>query len=304
MIIKVLGSSAGGGLPQWNCNCLNCDATRKQKKGFSARTQSSIALSDTGKSWVVINASPDIRDQIEAFPPIRVSGPTRGSNIAAVLLTDSQIDHCAGLLQLREHPQLKVYCTKSASDDLNGPFPLLKILSHYQKLEWYEIKLDSPQPLVIPELPTIEIYPIILGGKAPPYSFSDHSKFDGCGIALLLMDKHSGASCFYAPGLDEISERLLATMKTATCLLIDGTFWQEDEMITLRLGHKSAKEMGHIPLSGSNGLLSMLKKMESPRKILIHINNSNPILDEHSEERAILTKEGIEVSFDGMEIHL
>src|SRR5262249_43399402 len=135
MIIKVLGSSAGGGLPQWNCNCFNCDATRKQKKGFFARTQSSIAVSDTGKSWVLINASPDIRTQIEAFPPIRVSERSRGSNIAAVLLTDSQIDHCAGLLNLREHPLLKIYCTKAASDDLNNPFPLFKILSHYQKIE-------------------------------------------------------------------------------------------------------------------------------------------------------------------------
>jgi pyrroloquinoline quinone biosynthesis protein B len=304
MIIKVLGSSAGGGLPQWNCNCFNCDATRKQKNGFCARSQSSIAISDTGKSWILINASPDIRTQIEAFPQIRVSERQRGSNIAAVVLTDSQIDHCTGLLHLREHPHLKVYCTRATRGDLNNQFPLFKILSHYQELVWFEIELGSTQPLVIPELPAIEIYPIILGGKAPPYSFSDHAKYDGCGIALLLKDKISGGSCFFAPGLDEMTENLLTTMKNASCLLIDGTFWQEDEMITLGVGRKAAKEMGHIPLSGSNGLIGILKKIESPRKILIHINNTNPILNEHSHERSMLTKEGIEVSFDGMEIHI
>ena len=312
MHIIVLGSAAGGGFPQWNCNCRNCAGVRNGTVAATPRTQSSIAVSKDGANWVLVNASPDILAQIRATPALQPARAPRDSGIAAVMLMDAQVDHVTGLLMLREGKPLPLYCTGSVWDDLNTSLPLVPVLSHYCGVRWHPLQPvgDGPAmlPVQVPGVDGIRFTPLALSSKAPPYSPHRTRPAIGDNIGLLIEDMASGASAFYAPGLGMIEPQVEAAMRGADCVLVDGTFWCADEMTALGLSSKSAADMGHLPQSGPGGMIAVLDSLDGQpkgrRKILIHINNTNPILDDDSEQRAILARHGIEVAFDGMEIRL
>ncbi|MHB0804676.1 pyrroloquinoline quinone biosynthesis protein PqqB [Stutzerimonas nitrititolerans] len=303
MFIQILGSAAGGGFPQWNCNCTNCAGLRAGTLRGQARTQSSIAISDNGVDWILCNASPDIRAQLEAFPALQPARKPRDTAIGAIILLDSQIDHTTGLLTLREGCPHEVWCTEMVHQDLTTGFPLFNMLEHWNGgLKWNPIALDGS--FVIPACPNLVITPIPLRSSAPPYSPHRNDPHPGDNIGLFIEDRRTGGKLFYAPGLGQVSEALLGTMRGADCLLVDGTLWRDDEMRVREVGDKLGSEMGHLPQSGPGGMIEVLDGLPAARKILIHINNTNPILDQDSPERAMLDGHGIEVAFDGMSIEL
>ena len=305
MKVIVLGSAAGGGFPQWNCNCRNCDGLRKGSIQAHARTQSSIAVSSNGTDWVLINASPDILSQIRATPALQPARASRDSGIAAVMLMDAQIDHVTGLLMLREGKPLQLYCTESVWDDLNHGLPLAKVLSHYCGVQWHPVaRRGDDVPVTVPGIDNIRFRFLPLKSKAPPYSPHRQQPQPGDNSGLLIENTLNGKTLFYAPGLGEIEPHVEAAMRQADCVLVDGTVWTEDEMIRLGFSKKMASDMGHLPLSGDGGMIEVLDGIGKRRKILIHINNTNPILDEGSLERAALIEHDIEVAYDGMEITL
>ena len=304
MHIRILGSAAGGGFPQWNCNCRNCRGVRDGSVIAQPRTQSSIALSDDGENWILCNASPDIRAQLASFPALQPARRLRDSAIAAIVLLDSQIDHTTGLLSLREGCPHEVWCTEMVHQDLSTGFPLFPMLSHWNGgLKHNLIALDA-EPFSIPACPGLRITAIALRSSAPPYSPHRGNPHPGDNIGLFVEDLATGGKLFYAPGLGQVDDGLLAWMQRADCLLVDGTLWRDDEMRVCEVGDKLGSEMGHLAQSGPGGMIEVLDGIAGPRKVLIHINNTNPILDIASPERAELDAHGIEVAFDGMGIYL
>lgn len=303
MLIQILGSAAGGGFPQWNCNCTNCAGFRNGTLAAQARTQSSIALSDDGVNWVLCNASPDIRTQVQSFAPMQPGRALRDTAIGAIVLMDSQIDHTTGLLSLREGCPLHVWCTHMVHEDLNSGFPLFEMLKHWNDgLIWNRIELDGS--FIVPACPSLRFSPFPLRSAAPPYSPHRFDSHPGDNIGLVVEDLRTGGRLFYAPGVGAVDDTLLRRMQAADCLLVDGTLWDDDEMQRSGTGTRTGREMGHLALNGPGGMLDVLARVPEPRKILIHINNTNPILDERSAERSELRHRDIEVAFDGMQISL
>lgn len=303
MKIRVLGSAAGGGFPQWNCNCPRCDGQRKGRIVALPRTQSSIAVSSDDVNWVLFNASPDINAQIQAFPALQPARASRDTGITAIVLMDAQIDHTTGLLSLRESRSLNIYCTKEVHQELNSTNPLLRILGHYCQVNWHPV-LPRSTGFTIAGIEHLVFKPFPLSSKAPPYSSHRNDPHEGDNLGMCVTDIRSNSTLLYAPGLAHIEPHILALMAEADCVMVDGTLWSDDEMIMLGLSTKRGVDMGHLSQSGPGGMLEILGPLSKPRKILIHINNTNPILDENSAERAVLSSQNIEVAYDGMEINL
>lgn len=304
MFIHVMGSSAGGGFPQWNCNCKNCHGLRSGTIKATARTQSSVAVSGDGVSWVLFNTSPDILKQMADFPALQPGRALRDTAIRAIVYMDSQIDHTTGLLMLREGCPHDVYCSDMVYEDLTTGFPLFTMLKHWNGgINRHPIPLDGSQ-FAIDGIEGLAFRAIPVDGKAPPYSPHRHDPHVGDNIGIQVIDTRSGKVLFYAPGLGQLTQATRDLMRESDCLLVDGTFWTEDEMAAVGMGDKKASDMGHLPQSGEGGMMDVLRPMTRPRKVLIHINNTNPILDEESPERQQLVDEGIEISHDGMEIEL
>ena len=303
MRLRVLGSSAGGGFPQWNCNCENCLGWRQGRIQAQARTQSSVAITSNDQDWLLINASPDILQQLRENPPLHQARQVRDSGIAAALVIDAQIDHTTGLLMLRERgAPLPLYATPEVLEDLHDGYGLTRVLSHYAGFDLRPIALDG-QALNVPFLNGVALTPVPLTSQPPPYSPHRGKPRPGDTIGLMMHDQASGQRLFYAPGLGLMEPSVQAAMQAADVVLVDGTFWTEDEMVKNGLSKKMAAEMGHLPQSGAGGMIAHLDALPAgKRKILIHINNTNPILREDSAERAVLTAHGIEVAEDGMEL--
>jgi len=303
MRIRVLGSAAGGGFPQWNCNCRNCDGVRKRTIRAQPRTQSSIAVSADGEDWTLFNASPDVLAQLRAFAPLQPARALRDTAVRAIVLVDAQIDHTAGLLMLREGAPLLVYCTERVHEDLTRGNPLFPILQHYCGVQYRPIAADASAPFAVPGAAALSFTAVPLKSKPPPFSPYRNEPQCGDNIGVRIVDQRSRKVLFYAPGLAEIEPHVQSLLAEADCLLVDGTFWTDDELIRLGVSGKRARDMGHLAQSGPGGMLEVLKPLAA-RKILIHINNTNPILDEDSAERSALRAAGIEVAYDGMEIAL
>ncbi|WP_028693497.1 pyrroloquinoline quinone biosynthesis protein PqqB [Pseudomonas cremoricolorata] len=303
MYVQILGSAAGGGFPQWNCNCANCTGFRDGSLKAKARTQSSIALSDDGEHWILCNASPDIRAQLQGFAPMQPARALRDTGIDAIVLLDSQIDHTTGLLSLREGCPHQVWCTDMVHQDLSTGFPLFNMLSHWNGgLVWNRIALEGS--FVIPACPNLRFTPFPLRSAAPPYSPHRFDPHPGDNLGLLVQDTRTGGTLFYAPGLGQFDDALLDMMGSADCLLVDGTLWTDDEMQRRGVGTRTGTEMGHLAQHGPGGMLEVLEGFPRQRKVLIHINNTNPILDEDSAEHAEVLRRGVEVAFDGMSLEL
>lgn len=287
-----------------------CLGQRQGSVQATPRTQSSIAVSSDGNSWVLLNASPDIGQQIRQQPQLQPQ-PHQGlrhSPIQAVVLLDAQIDHVSGLLSLREGPPIHLYATPCVLEELATGFPLRKLLAHYCGIEPHAVPVAGTQSRAdfqIDGIAGLRFTALAIPGKAPPYSPHRQTQVLGDNIALRIEDLHNGKRLFYAPGLAQVGPQERQWMADADCLLVDGTFWSHDEMQRAGLGHKTAADMGHLPQSeGMLEALTTLPTRADQRQLLIHINNSNPILDAASPQRRLLDAQGIKVAYDGMEINL
>jgi len=268
------------------------------------RTQSSITVSANGEDWVLFNASPDIRAQLASFPPLQPGRSIRDTAIRAILLVDAQIDHTTGLLLLREHTApWDIYCTRAVHDDLTSGYPIFNILGHFRGVNWHEITTDESS-FTIPGIEGLRFTAVPLKSEAPPYSPHRHNTVPGDNIGVRVENLESGRNLFYAPGLGSMEPRILRYLQEADCVLVDGTLWKDSEMVNAGISDKLGSEIGHLDQSGKGGIIEILGGLSKPRKILIHINNTNPILVENSAERLALSEAGIEVSHDGMEIEL
>ena len=302
MRITILGSAAGGGFPQWNCNCRNCAGVRSGSIKAKPRTQSSIFVqADTGHEGVLFNASPDILEQIRSHPTLQPCRSLRDTAIAGVVLMDGQIDHATGLFMLRErNGKLPLWCTDPVEEDLSHGNPVLRVLSHYCGVERHRIALDGSY-FTVPGVADLRFLALPLTSKAAPYSPHREVPVTGDNIGIAINDQRSGKTAFYAPGLGEISPLVFESMCSADAVLVDGTFWTDDEMLKLGISTKRAREIGHLPQYGPGGMIEWMAKLPaSTQRYLIHINNTNPILDEESAERAILALAGIHVCEDLM----
>jgi pyrroloquinoline quinone biosynthesis protein B len=263
------------------------------------RTQSSLAIRGGEGPSFLVNASPDARQQVETLTPPQPDG-VRAPPIAGVLLTDAEIDHTAGLLLLRESTTpVRIYGEAGVERALTRGYPVLPILERYCGAVWQTLEPDRVTPL---ERSSLTVEPFDVGGDAPRY-------LDGSGVELeasgfVFRDRATGGVLTYVPGLARLDDRVLAHFAASDLVLVDGTFWRDDELARLGISTRSARDMGHLPLSGPGGTLETLAQLERPRKALVHINNTNPILLEDSPEREAVTRAGVEVAYDGLEVEL
>jgi pyrroloquinoline quinone biosynthesis protein B len=305
MKIRVLGAAAGGGFPQWNCNCRNCAGIRAGTVRARVRTQSSIAVRGDGVGWALVNVSPDITAQLQANPAFQPGRALRDCAITGIVLVDGQVDHTTGLYMLRESTRpWPIWCTDNAYADLTRGNPILNVLGHFCGVERRRIHPDGAS-FEVDGVGDVRWRALAVSGKPAPYSPNRESPLPGDNIALVITNKSTKRCVVYAPGLGAMDERVWQEMQSAACVMVDGTFWTDDEMIRLGASRKHARDIGHLPQSGSDGMLSWLDRLpRGVRKVLIHINNTNPILDEDSEQAAELARRGVEVAFDGMELEV
>ncbi len=269
-----------------------------------ARTQSSIAVTGNGVDWALVNASPDILAQLQASPALQPNRSIRDTALAAILLVDGQVDHTTGLYMLRESVRpWPLWCTENTYADLTRGNPVLGVLGHFCGVDRHRLELHTD--FGVDGVPGVMWRALPVASKPAPYSPHRDAPQRGDNVALVIADGATGASAVYAPGLAHLDDDLWRAMQAAACVMVDGTFWTDDEMIGLGVSSKRARDIGHLPQSGAGGMLEWLERLpQSTRKILIHINNTNPILDEASVEHAELDRRGVETAYDGMEITL
>jgi pyrroloquinoline quinone biosynthesis protein B len=303
---RVLGSAAGGGFPQWNCNCPNCRGARDGSLPCRSRTQSSIAISIDRERWFLLNASPDLRGQIAEFSALWPRNGVRHTPIQAVVLTDAELDHTLGLVLLREGRYVRVYSTDWVRTALTEWNPLLRTLSAYCTVDWRRVDLGRPFVLNGPmdedsgicceAFSTSTRKPVAFAPEAHPSPESS--------VGFRLTDARTGGALVYLPAVLEFNAAIREQVRAAACVFIDGTCWDDDELARLGCGGKSARAMGHLPIGGADGSLHQLADLDVARAIYIHINNTNPILIEDSPERQAVEERGIEVAYDGMEVEI
>jgi pyrroloquinoline quinone biosynthesis protein B len=274
-----------------------CEAARAGVRA-RPRTQSSLAIRGDEGPWFLVNASPDARQQLETLTPQRVDG-VRASPIAGVLLTDAEIDHTAGLLLLRESgTPLRVFGDAGVERALRHGYPVLAMLERYCGASWQMLEAGRTQPLGS----NLAVEPFAAGGDAPRYVNESDVELQASGF--MFRDRASGGVVTYVPGLARLDDSVLTRFAASDLLFVDGTFWRDDELARLGISARSARDMGHVPLSGPGGTLEALAGLERPRKVVVHINNTNPILLEDSPEREEVVRAGVEVAYDGLEVEL
>ncbi len=309
MRIKVLGSAAGGGFPQWNCGCSNCHGLRQGTLRGKARSQAQLAVSGDCKAWFLLNASPDLRIQIEANTELHPAGGQRHSPISGVVLSSGDLDNVLGLLLLREFQPLHIYSTaairKIVSQD-NSFFRLLERVPGQAK--WAEIRPGAVFELKSGEQSgscAIRCRALALPGPYPAYAQANgRSELAAEEAVVALTLESGGRKMVFAPALPALTDELQAKIADCDLLFADGTFWADDELRRIRGGGPTAREMGHLPVGGPGGSLEQLARLRGPRKIFIHINNTNPLLDEDSPQYAQAREAGWEIAEDGWELQL
>jgi len=304
--IIVLGAAAGGGFPQWNCNCTNCRLAWQGSDKVKPRTQSSLAVSADSKHWVILNASPDIRQQIEATPELQPRYGTRDSPISSIILTNADVDHVAGLLTLRERQGFRLYATGRVQSVLQSN-PILNVLNpDFVKRE----ALDLDQATVIRDAngnsTGIEITLFAVPGKVALY-LEDESSGDNFGsveedtVGVAISSDNSTKTIFYLPGCAAMPEWLQQKLRGAYLVFMDGTTWINDEMAQTGTGEKTSQRMGHMSMSGIDGSLAKFAGLNVKKRVFVHINNTNPVLRLDSEEYREATAAGWVVAEDGMQ---
>jgi pyrroloquinoline quinone biosynthesis protein B len=304
MLVRVLGSAAGGGFPQWNCGCDNCKHARSGTAGYSARTQESVAISADGDSWFLLNASPEIRAQIESFDGLHPR-ERRHSPIAGIVLTNGDLDHCLGLLSLRESHPLRLITTTPIERGFREGNVLFRTLQRFEgQLKFQALSLHKQQALLRADGSesglTIEAVPV--AGKLPIHLEKSNTPSPEDSIGLLIREPARAKTLGYFSGVAGPSDALRSALTQADCFFFDGTFWSEDELPARGLLEKKAKDMAHWPIGGEQGSARYLQGLQGKRRIYVHINNTNPILYDQSAEAAQLRAAGFEIAYDGMEL--
>ena len=309
MKILVLGAAAGGGFPQWNCACPNCQLAWAGDPRAKPQTQSSIAVSADGIRWALLNASPDLRQQIAHLPDLqpRTTGG-RNSPIATVVLTNGDVDHITGLLSMREMQAFTIHCSDRVklALDKNAVFNVLNAdLVHRRPLP-----LNATTDVLDAEGVSLgfTVTSFVVPGKIALWledlTRDDFGSVDGDTVGLEITDSTTGRSFFYIPGCASLPPELAQRLTNADLVFFDGTTWTDDEMIKTGVGTKTASRMGHMWLDGPDGSMAAFAPLNIKRKIFIHINNTNPVLLTDSAERAQAAAQGWDIAFDGMEIVL
>ena len=304
MRIHVLGSAAGGGFPQWNCGCPNCKGARAGTIAARARTQECVAVSADGDSWFLLNASPEVRAQIESYTPLHPRD-RRHSPVAGIVLTNGDLDHCLGLFCLRESHPLVIYATDAVRRGLTERNVLYRTLQRFEgQVTWRgldlggEVELSGsdgrPSGLSLVAVPVPGKQPVHLEGIATP------GPEENIGLRI----RGNGRVLAYASSAGAIDAAVLRMLENADCVFFDGTFWSETELVDLGLGSKRARDMAHLPIGGDAGSLARLAPLSAARRFFIHINNTNPILREDSPEAAAVAAAGWRVAADGLELEL
>src|SRR2546421_6047890 len=299
MLIRVLGSAAGGGFPQWNCGCANCRGVREGSLRAQARSQECVAVSADGASWLLLNCSPEIRQQIESFAGLHPRAP-RHSPIAGIVLTNGDLDHCLGLLSLREsHPWVV-----SAAAPVRRGFVERNVLSRTLErlpgqVTWRVLKTGREE-----ELAGLTVEALAVPGKPPVHLESLAPSDPEENIGVRVRETATGRVLAYLSAAGGVTDEILHALDGADAVFFDGTFWSSDELPKLGLGTKRAEEMAHVPVGGPGGSLARLAGVRARRRIYIHINNTNPMLREDSPERAEVAAAGWEIAWDGMEVRL
>lgn len=295
--IRVLGTAAGGGLPQWNCGCPNCVRARAGDPAVPPRSQPSIAVSADGARWSLLNASPDVRTQLAAAPALHPRPGTRDVPLDAVLLTNADLDHALGLLVLREALPHRI---------LSTPWVRRALLAHnaaFRLLEpaWTAVKLDEPFLLDRSDSLEARLFPV--PGKVPGWLGALERSDPEATVGVRITDRRSGRRLVYAPGVQRLDEGTVAELAAADLRFVDGTFASEHELLAMRPGAPSATEMGHVPMTGPGGSLALLAALPG-RSYYVHLNNTNPALDERSPEAAAVARAGVRIARDGEELAL
>jgi pyrroloquinoline quinone biosynthesis protein B len=297
MKIRVLGSSAGGGLPQWNCGCNNCVRARAGDPAVPPRSQPSIAVSADGERWSVLNASPDIREQFAGFPGLHPRPGTRDVPLDTILISNADIDHVLGLLVLRESLPYRIVSTdwiRAALLDHNLTWRVLESA-------WGCAKLDEPIRLDRDGKLEASFFPV--PGKVPYWLGERVTNAPEATVGVRITDTRSGRRLVYAPGSKSLDSAMLAELEASDCAFVDGTFFTSDELQVSRPDAVDAYTMGHVPITGDPGSLDTLAKLGT-RCLYIHLNNTNPVLDSDSEACARVAAAGVEIALDGMEFEL
>ena len=307
MLVRVLGSAAGGGFPQWNCGCPNCRGVREGTVHATARSQECVAVgADGADSWVRLHCSPEIRAQIESFPPLHPRGP-RQSPIAAILLTNGDLDHCLGLLSLRESHPLVVYATDSVQRGFTNDTVLYRTLERFPgQVTWRLVKPGREEEIVGVDGRTtgLAAEAVIVPGKAPVHLERSRPPDSGDSVGFRIRETRSGRLLAYFSGVGAVTDDVRHALSGADAMFFDGTFWSSDELPAQGLGAKRAEDMAHVTIDGPTGSLARLKGVGAGRRIYIHINNTNPLLRDDSPERRTVAAAGWDVAWDGMEVRL
>jgi len=308
--IRVLGAAAGGGFPQWNCGCPNCRGVREGHIRATPRTQESVAVSGDGERWFLLNASPEIRQQLESFSGLHPKAP-RHWPVDAIVLTNGDLDHTLGLLSLRESHPLVVYATERVRRGFTEGNVLYRTLERFPgQVTWRTLQPGREVALagVDGQESGLLIEAVAVPGKLPIHL---ERGLDASGaadardnIGLKIRDAATGRRLAYFPAAGGLTTDIRKALADADCVFFDGTFWSSDELPALGLGTKRAEDMAHLPVGGEAGSLAALRGLSAPRRIYIHINNTNPLLCDDSTERKEAEAAGWEIAFDGMEVTL
>ncbi len=307
--ILILGSAAGGGFPQWNCRCANCQRARAGDPAALPRTQSTLAVTVDNENWFLLNASPDLRQQINQSRPLHPARGARHSPIAGVVLTNADVDHIAGLLSLRERQPLTLYATRRVHDVLasNVVFGVLGAESVHRRT--VELARDIELELPDGRSSGLSVELFAVPGKVALYlekgdAGSGFGTVAEDAVGARVTDRSDGRSFFYVPGCADLPDALANRLAGAQLVLFDGTTWTDDEMRTTGVGAKTGRRMGHMCMSGPDGSIAAFAGLDVGRKIFVHINNTNPALLSCSPERAEAEAAGWEIAEDGMDIRL
>jgi pyrroloquinoline quinone biosynthesis protein B len=309
MRVKILGSGAGGGFPQWNCGCSNCNGLRAAKLHGSARTQTQIAFSVNSKAWFLLNASPDLRTQILATPELAPPEGSRQSPITGVFLPSADVDSIMGLLHLREFTPFRIFATPAVQQIVREENTIFRVLDRAMPpVQWLGISM-RPQFARVDSDPredsSFRCSAVPLGGSYPDYvsdALRGSLPADQAVVGLLV--EQGEKRLFFAPSLPGRNQEWKKLAESSDLVFLDGTFWSDDELSRAAGSGKTARAIGHLPLSGTDGLLQQFSGTGRGRRVLIHINNTNPILDEESTEYHQVREMGWEIAHDGMEFAL
>ena len=309
MHVLLLGSAAGGGFPQWNCWCPSCRTARSDPSAAISRTQSSAAVSADGCRWFLLNASPDVREQLRWLRGEKIPDTVRHVPVEGVLVTDAEIDHTLGIVLLREARHLPVYATLAVQSILDHDSRMLPVTRAFSDVPVTELRLNASVPLRYRDGSasglTVEAFAVPAG----PPRFATRED-EGHTVGLIIREESGpglmrpGTSCAFVPGCGGLDAALLARLAQADALLFDGTFWDDEELIALGISDRTARQMDHLPIRGTGGSLEHLASLPCRHRVYTHINNTNPILLEHSPERELVRQTGVVVGYDGLRLNV